>query len=54
MSVFYEVTLKLNGPKYLVLAAIAKDILVIQVSTVASESCFSTGGRVIDAFRSSL
>ncbi|XP_021823899.1 uncharacterized protein LOC110765131 isoform X2 [Prunus avium] len=35
-------------------AAIAKDILAIQVSTVASESCFSTGGRVIDAFRSSL
>ncbi|BFG30968.1 hypothetical protein CerSpe_172420 [Prunus speciosa] len=43
--VFYEVTLKLNGPKYPVLAAIAKDILKIQVSTMASESCFSTGGR---------
>lgn len=45
---------KINGPKYPVLALIAKDVLAIQVSTVASESCFSTGGRVIDSFRSSL
>ncbi|BFG15467.1 hypothetical protein CerSpe_017410 [Prunus speciosa] len=45
---------KLNGPKYPVLAAIAKDVLSIQTSTVASKSCFSTGGRVIDVFRSSL
>jgi hypothetical protein len=45
---------KLNGPKYPVLATIAKDILAVQTSTVASESCFSTGGRVIDPFRSSL
>ncbi|CAL8112897.1 unnamed protein product [Prunus armeniaca] len=55
-EVFFDILLwwKLNGPKYPVLATIAKDILAIQVSTVASESCFSTGGRVIDAFRSSL
>ncbi|BFG34961.1 hypothetical protein CerSpe_212350 [Prunus speciosa] len=55
-EVFFDILLwwKLNGPKYPVLAAIAKDILAIQVSTVASESCFSTGGRVIDAFRSLL
>ena len=33
---------------------IAKDVLAIQVSTVASESCFSTGKRVIDPHRSSL
>ena len=45
---------KVNGCKYPVLAAIARDVLAIQTSTVASESCFSTGGRVIDPFRSSL
>ncbi|KAL5702925.1 hypothetical protein ACHQM5_028084 [Ranunculus cassubicifolius] len=39
---------------YPTLALIAKDVLAIQVSTVASESAFSTGGRVIDPFRSSL
>ncbi|CAL2260675.1 unnamed protein product [Prunus armeniaca] len=55
-DVFFDILMwwKLNGPKYPVLAAIAKDVLSIQPSTVASESCFSTGGRVIDAFRSSL
>ncbi|KAL6549859.1 hypothetical protein OROMI_020347 [Orobanche minor] len=45
---------KVNDYKFLVLAAIAKDVLAIQTSTVASESCFSTGGRVIDCFSSSL
>ncbi|KAL6125801.1 hypothetical protein ACLB2K_073855 [Fragaria x ananassa] len=45
---------KLNGCKYPNLALVAKDVLAIQVSTVASESSFSTGGRVIDPFRSSL
>ncbi|KAL5723637.1 hypothetical protein ACHQM5_007013 [Ranunculus cassubicifolius] len=39
---------------YPTLALVARDILAIQVSTVASESAFSTGGRVIDPFRSSL
>ncbi|CAL8155247.1 unnamed protein product [Prunus armeniaca] len=53
-DVFFDILMwwKLNGPKYPVLVAIAKDVLSIQPSTVASESCFSTGGRVIDAFRS--
>ncbi|CAA0830409.1 Unknown protein [Striga hermonthica] len=40
--------------RYPVLSSLAKDIFAIQVSTVASESAFSTGGRVIDSFRSSL
>ncbi|PON95663.1 HAT, C-terminal dimerization domain containing protein [Trema orientale] len=32
----------------------AKDLLAVHVSTVASESAFSTGGRILDPFRSSL
>uniref|UniRef100_A0A803N117 HAT C-terminal dimerisation domain-containing protein n=1 Tax=Chenopodium quinoa TaxID=63459 RepID=A0A803N117_CHEQI len=30
------------------------DILVVLISTVASDSAFNTGGRVLDPFRSSL
>ncbi|CAM8983761.1 unnamed protein product [Rhodiola kirilowii] len=45
---------KTNGDKYPSLAALTKDIMAIQVSTVASESSFSTSRRVIDPFRSSL
>ncbi|BAF19591.1 Os06g0491800, partial [Oryza sativa Japonica Group] len=36
------------------LTRLARDVLAIQVSTIASESAFSVGGRVIDPFRSSL
>ncbi|KAL6202109.1 hypothetical protein ACLB2K_025820 [Fragaria x ananassa] len=43
-----------NGSKYPNLQAVARDVLAIQVSTVASESSFSTGKRVIDPHRSSL
>ncbi|CAN0903043.1 Zinc finger BED domain-containing protein RICESLEEPER 2 [Linum grandiflorum] len=31
-----------------------KYILDVPISTVASNSCFSTGGRILDYFRSSL
>lgn len=45
---------KMNSIKYRVLSHIAKDVFAIPISTVASESTFSTGGRIIDSFRSSL
>ena len=43
-----------NKSKYPILARVASDVLAMPVSTVASESAFSTGGRVLDSFRSSL
>ncbi|KAF7838915.1 zinc finger BED domain-containing protein RICESLEEPER 2-like [Senna tora] len=43
-----------NATKYKVVSLIARDVLAIPVSTVASESAFSTSGRVLDVFRSSL
>ena len=45
---------KLNSEKYKVLSAIARDVLAVPMTTVPSESAFSTGGRVLDPFRSSL
>ncbi|XP_041999850.1 zinc finger BED domain-containing protein RICESLEEPER 2-like [Salvia splendens] len=45
---------KSNEYKYPVLSQFARDILAVPISTVASESAFSTGGRVLDPFRSSL
>ncbi|OWM83068.1 hypothetical protein CDL15_Pgr011750 [Punica granatum] len=39
---------------YKILSFMAKDILAIPVSTVTSESAFSTSGRVLDQFRRSL
>jgi hypothetical protein len=45
---------KINRPKYPILAEIARDVLAIPISTVASESKFSTEERVLDPFRSSL
>lgn len=44
----------MNSTKYHVLAEMSRDFLTIQVSNVASESTFSTGRRVLGAFRSSL
>ncbi|XP_019179046.1 PREDICTED: zinc finger BED domain-containing protein RICESLEEPER 2-like [Ipomoea nil] len=45
---------KLNSDRFPVLSKMAKDVLAVPISTVASESAFSTSGRVLDAFRSSL
>ncbi|XP_028791011.1 zinc finger BED domain-containing protein RICESLEEPER 2-like [Neltuma alba] len=45
---------KVNASRYRVLSLITSDMLVMPISTVSSESAFSTGGRVIDDFRSSL
>ncbi|KAI3685928.1 hypothetical protein L1987_79597 [Smallanthus sonchifolius] len=45
---------KLNQCRYPILAKMAWDIIAIPFSMVASESAFSTGGRVLDCFRTSL
>ncbi|PON44443.1 Ribonuclease H-like domain containing protein [Parasponia andersonii] len=41
---------KSNQFRYPELAAMARDILSIPVSTVASEASFSVGGRVLDQY----
>jgi hypothetical protein len=45
---------KYGGIKYPTLQSIARDILSIPVTTVSSESAFSTSGRVISPHRSRL
>ncbi|KAH9662777.1 BED-type domain-containing protein [Citrus sinensis] len=45
---------KINSSKYPILSYVAQDILAMPVSTVASESAFNTGGRVLDPYRCSL
>uniref|UniRef100_A0A803N575 HAT C-terminal dimerisation domain-containing protein n=1 Tax=Chenopodium quinoa TaxID=63459 RepID=A0A803N575_CHEQI len=44
----------INGHRYPALKCMAHDILAVPLPTVASESAFSTGGRTLDPFRSSL
>ncbi|CAA7050259.1 unnamed protein product [Microthlaspi erraticum] len=44
---------KRSASRYKTLSLMARDLMAIPVSTVASESAFSTSGRLIDAFRSS-
>ncbi|KAJ0780625.1 putative HAT dimerization domain, ribonuclease H-like superfamily, hAT-like transposase, RNase-H [Helianthus annuus] len=45
---------KVNSPRFPILSLMARDLFAIPVSTVASESVFSTSGRVLDPYRSSL
>ena len=45
---------KMNSSRYRVISQIARDVLAISVSTVASESAFSTGVCVLNLFHSSL
>ncbi|XP_042476601.1 zinc finger BED domain-containing protein RICESLEEPER 2-like isoform X3 [Macadamia integrifolia] len=45
---------KSQGSKYHDLSRMTRDVLAIPVSTIASESAFSAGGKVIDKYRSKL
>jgi len=45
---------KTNQAKYPILSRLARDVLAVQVSTVASESAFSCSGRIVNKFRTRL
>ncbi|GAU18438.1 hypothetical protein TSUD_231750, partial [Trifolium subterraneum] len=45
---------KANSTRYPILASIAREVLAIPATTVASESAFSTGGRVVSDYRTCL
>jgi hypothetical protein len=45
---------KASEQRFPILSRLARDVLAIPISTVASESAFSTSGRILDDFRSSL
>ncbi|KAF3660556.1 hypothetical protein FXO38_12116 [Capsicum annuum] len=42
---------KVNSPRFTILSLLARDVLTIPMSSVASECAFSTGGRILDPFR---
>ncbi|CAN1302453.1 Putative AC9 transposase [Linum perenne] len=44
----------MNGVKFPKLQAMARNLLAIPVTSVASESAFSAGGRILDPHRSKL
>jgi hypothetical protein len=45
---------KMHAPKYPILACMARDVLAVTASTVAAESAFSTGGRIVTDHRTRL
>uniref|UniRef100_A0A9I9E8D2 BED-type domain-containing protein n=1 Tax=Cucumis melo TaxID=3656 RepID=A0A9I9E8D2_CUCME len=45
---------KVNSSRFKIISQVARDIYSIPISTMPSESAFSTGGWVLDSFRSSL
>jgi hypothetical protein len=44
---------KRQSTRFLILSTLARDVLAIPISAVASESAFSTSGCILDDFRSS-
>ncbi|KAM3301601.1 hypothetical protein P3S67_016103 [Capsicum chacoense] len=45
---------KTSSDRYPIVSRVARDVLAIPTSTIASRSVFSTGGQVLDCYRSSL
>jgi hypothetical protein len=45
---------KANSTRFPILSYLARDLLAIPITSVASESAFSAGGRTLDDFRTSL
>jgi hypothetical protein len=45
---------KASKQRFPILSRLARDVLAIPISKVSSESAFSTSGRILDDFRSSL
>jgi hypothetical protein len=45
---------KCNALKYRILSKMARDILIVPISTVSLESSSNAGGRVIESHRASL
>jgi len=49
-----ELEIYLEDPKYPIISRMARDILSVPLSTVASESIFSTAKRILDDYRCNL